>query len=69
MDNQYIENFKLLIQNNQPYYVIFDAFIYFAHEKHFFMNYYEMNMAVHKYIKPFATKELLDYFEKNIENL
>jgi hypothetical protein len=67
--NEKINQIKSMIESNQSYYNIFDVFIQFCLDEKIFMKYYEMNRAVCIYIKPYASIELLNYFEKNINNL
>jgi hypothetical protein len=66
---EFSHKMKVMIQSNQPYYMIFDEFIHFMIECKIFMNYYEMFNSVRIYIKPYASCDLLNYFEKNLNNL
>jgi hypothetical protein len=67
--NEKINQIKSMIESNQPYYTIFDVFIQFCLDEKIFMKNYEMHRAVCIHIKPYASIELLNYFEKNINNL
>ncbi len=68
-ESEYIEKVKSMIQSKQPYYQIFDVMIEYMLIHRIPMRSYELHRNLCVYIKPYASPELINYFEKNINNL
>jgi hypothetical protein len=68
-ESEYVDRIKAMIQTNQPYYQIFDLMIEYMLIHRIPMRTYELNRNLCVYIKPYASPELINYFEKNINNL
>lgn len=66
---EYVNRIKEMIQTNQPYYSIFDVMIDYMLINRIPMKSYELHRNLCIYIKPYASSELITYFEKNINNL
>ncbi len=68
-ESEYVDRIKSMIQSNQPYYQIFDLMIEYMLIHRIPMRSYELHRNLCVYIKPYASPELITYFEKNINNL
>jgi hypothetical protein len=68
-EQEYSNRIQSMIQTNQPYYAIFDVMIEYMLIHKIPMRSYELHRNVCVYIKPYASPELLNYFEKNIDHL
>ncbi len=68
-ESEYVHHIKSMIQTNQPYYQIFDVMIEYMLIHRIPIKSYELHRNLCVYIKPYASPELINYFEKNINNL
>lgn len=68
-ESEYVDRIKAMIQSKQPYYQIFDLMIEYMLIHRIPMRSYELHRNLCVYIKPYASPELITYFEKNINNL
>lgn len=69
MEYEFTNKMKLMIEANEPYHVLFNAFIHFCLDKKIFMNDYQMHKAVLLYVKPVASDEIVKFFYNNINIL